>query len=146
MSNRIAAVTLLVLSCGCSPRSSGQQSVVLPVHQHGTTVWTTEPWTPTAAELAELESRITDVSKLKPDEPRDTRSITSPEKYFRQYLPYMHAGKKWVSINAFCRVPTYTDWHQTYVSVVDGGDCYWKALYDPVTHQFSNLRINGLGG
>jgi len=68
--------------------------------------------------------------------------IDHPERYFRQYVPVLRSGRKYVYINALCDEPPPEYWRERLVVVADGATCYWQALYDPATRRYSHLMIN----
>ena len=48
-----------------------------------------------------------------------------------------------IFINAFCSaVPSYA--HTEFVSISDGGTCYFRAYYDTVQHKFIYVLFNGV--
>ena len=135
------------------PVASGQteRSVLLPAHElkavsdryslvrsekyDGT-------WEPTKADLDGLDKSISQVSGMKIVGWPSSVHIEHPEKYYRQYLAVLVAGKKMIFVNAFSYVEEFPHWRDRLVLVEDGDLGFWQALYDPETMQFSNLRIN----
>lgn len=99
-------------------------------------------WQPDQANLGALKAALPQISGMKA-QPHDPRHIADPDRYFLQYLPIVHQGKKQIFVNAFCDTPTGDEWRHHLHVVIDGGECYWQAYYDPVTGKFSNLIING---
>jgi len=51
--------------------------------------------------------------------------------------------RKSIYVNAFCDNPPPATWKKQIYVVVDGWTCYWQAIYDPATKEFSSLTING---
>jgi hypothetical protein len=53
-------------------------------------------------------------------------------------------------LNAFCKKPKDVapmksgDWRQRPIDVCDGGDCFWSAVYDVLSGEFSDLQVNGI--
>lgn len=108
-------------------------------------------WTPTSAEIAQLEA---DLGKL-----LDVRSevccvsgssLTAKdiETSYRQYAGLMVNGQRLIYINAFPAASRtdgelLSDWRTEPVYVCDGGPWYWGVLYDPERRRFSQLAFNG---
>jgi hypothetical protein len=44
-----------------------------------------------------------------------------------------------------CSVEPGDSWRKHLIVVMDGGKCYWNAVYDPATQKFSDLVVNGRG-
>jgi hypothetical protein len=105
-----------------------------------------ESWQPTPTDLRSLAADLPQIRSLHTSE-HDPRQIDNLDRYFLQYLPIVQSGKKRIFVNAFCNdvEGAPNDWHHHLQAVYDGGDCFWQVYYDPATHRFSNLMINGLG-
>jgi hypothetical protein len=70
----------------------------------------------------------------------------NPQVFYRQYVGIVQAGKRRVYINAFApdTLEKHDDsWETKPTGACDGGNLFWGAVYDPVTHQFSELEFNG---
>jgi hypothetical protein len=58
--------------------------------------------------------------------------------------------RKLVYLNAFCKKPEDVapmkggDWRQRPIDVCGGGDCFWSAVYDLLSGEFSDLQVNGI--
>ena len=96
-------------------------------------------WSPSPTVIAKAESSISQIATLSSNYPRV--HIDHPDAYFRQYVPIRRAGHRLLYVNGFCEAPSY--WRTQLVIVMDGGTCYWQALYDPATDRYSSLTING---
>lgn len=100
-------------------------------------------WTPSSEQVAALESAL-------PDYLQGTAPPQSPElwrrlpEYRRQYVGIVEEGEQLIYANFFCN-PFAVEWQQEWVSVNDGGDCYFQLRYDPAQGTFSRLTINGEG-
>jgi len=80
------------------------------------------------------------------------------EKYYRQYIPYINEnGERIIKINAFCKIlesPPYpekgiNEWTKMdsknhYISVDDGGDCFWRITINIDKREYKNLMVNGV--
>ncbi|MBB5061263.1 hypothetical protein HDF16_005999 [Granulicella aggregans] len=106
---------------------------------------TDNAWQPTATQIESAESHLSQIIGLHTQWLGDTRVIDNPGGYYRQYVPIQLDGKKLLFVNAFCDRGLTADWRSRLVDVSDGGECYWKATYDPVTERYSDLAINGKG-
>lgn len=101
-------------------------------------------WQPTPGQIAKAEA-------LLPSLVRANRRPKEPLGY-RQYLGVVIGGRRMIYVNVFPRwlverrelagiAPQ--DWRTVFVSVCDGGDGFWGAVYDPETLRFSSPRFNG---
>jgi hypothetical protein len=115
-------------------------------------------WTLSREEIAQLESKLKpfleDVASGKRREaadyywraPSQAKAIVARlESYKRQYFGFTERGKKWILVNSFCEEHWKRDdsWLDRMVVVLDGGSCFFTALYDPATSQFERVTING---
>jgi hypothetical protein len=70
-------------------------------------------------------------------------------KYKRQYIGLIIRGKKVLLMSYFYDPASWSDptylgyWKHRWVSVLDGGDCFWEVIYDPATGAFSDWECNG---
>lgn len=102
-----------------------------------------DSWEPTVGDINDLNSNLSQISALSDKEPATNLHIADPNQYFRQYLALVVDGKRTIFVNAMCSVDRVQDWRKRLVIVMDGGKCYWHAVYDPGAHAFSNLMVNG---
>jgi len=146
-------VILLLFLIPSAPGQQGQRFVLLPAHEAKAVSdrYSRErseringSWQPTKADLDGLEKSLPQISKLEIFGWDSRVHIDRPEQYFRQYVAVLVSGKRKIFVNAFCGIngQPFTDWRDRLVIVSDGDICFWQALYDPATQQFSNLRIN----
>src|SRR5882672_837837 len=63
--------------------------------------------------------------------------------YTFQYQGQGSEASTYVLVNAFCNSWGLKDLTASFVMVKDGGECYFKVRYDPRTHKFLNLLVNG---
>jgi hypothetical protein len=101
-------------------------------------------WTPTEEQVMALEAALVPFleSEIAPDDYRYGfwDEIAS---YKRQYFGIaFEAEQPLIYANYFC-VDMFDQWLESYVLVMDGGDCFFQTIYDPATGTFSSLRING---
>ena len=96
-------------------------------------------FTPTEAMVAEAEAALPVYVAASP---RATeRIINELATYQRQYLGFTTADGSVLVINAFC--DSSYDPAGNVVVVMDGGDCFWQAVYDLTTHAFTYFSVNG---
>jgi hypothetical protein len=101
-------------------------------------------WTPSESQVLELEQRLPDFLKSS-KEPRANLIPSKLGKYKRQYYGFTAHGKKHIFLNAFCSSVFYPSdyWKSHFVLVMDGGECYFQAIYDPAEKQFTSVWVNG---
>jgi len=106
-----------------------------------------ENWEPTVGEINGLEANLSQLTTLSGQQSNPGQPIDDPHQYFRQYLAIAQDGKKLIFVDAFCERESGDPnaWRKRLVFVLDGGKCFWQALYDPATQKFSNLKVNGVG-
>lgn len=102
-----------------------------------------ESWEPTLGDMNDAETDLAQISGLSEKDPDPSRHIDNPRDYYRQYLAVQVNGKRRIYLNALCSVDQDANWRKRLIVVVDGGNCFWHAIYDPSTRIFSDLTING---
>ncbi|MGO9336623.1 MAG: hypothetical protein ACLPY1_03850 [Terracidiphilus sp.] len=151
LAQKLMITALLPFLIQGSPWQQEQRSVLLPAHESKAVSdrYSRErsekiggSWQPTKVDLDGLESNLPQISSMKVLGWDSKIHIDHPDRYFRQYVAVLVAGRREVFVNAFCDGQSFPDWRERLVVVIDGGTCYWQALYDPATKQFSNLMIN----
>jgi hypothetical protein len=100
-------------------------------------------WTPEKADIQALESSLDQITSLKATVGDPKIHIEHPDQYYRQYVGIIFTGRKRILVNSICEVKYNPDWRERLIVVVDGGPCFWHALFDPETRKFSDLEING---
>jgi hypothetical protein len=107
-------------------------------------------WLPTQADVQALESRLDRISSLLSVGLIPQKRIENPSRYYRQYVGIVVGDRKLIYLNAFCNKPEDVvvrqggDWRQSPLDVCDGGDCFWSAVYDPLSGEFADLQVNGI--
>ena len=97
------------------------------------------PFVPTEAMVAEAEAAL---PAYVANAPRaTTRIIDELASFERQYLGFETNDGPVLVINALCD-PSF-DTANSVVIVMDGGDCFWQAVYDLTTHEFTQFSVNG---
>jgi hypothetical protein len=140
-SRNFLLILLLVLAAHSRAQQQQQRFAVLPLSA-AKTVRNNGTWKPSQSDIDGAEASISQISSLKAERWSSAIYIDHPEKYFRQYVPVIRAGKRSIYVNAFCEEPPPADWRSQLVIVMDGATCFWQALYDPATKTYSNLTIN----
>ena len=100
-------------------------------------------WEPTLGDMNEAEGALSQITALSKSDPDANRHIGNPAEYYRQYVAVTIDGKRRMFLNALCSVEPNVAWRKRLVVVMDGGNCFWHALYDPATERFSELAVNG---
>jgi hypothetical protein len=99
-------------------------------------------WDPTPATLAELETAL---QPALPPAARNRGRLPKWDEYTFQYQGRTTLlGRTFVYVNAFCSHDG-RNLDQEWVSVFDGGACYFSAKYDPAMKQIYGLEVNGVG-
>ena len=102
-----------------------------------------EGWEPTLGDMNDLEANLAQITTLSNSDPDPSRRIDNPAEYYRQYVAVRIDGKRRIYLNALCSVDQDANWRKRLIVVLDGGKCFWHAMYDPSTRTFSNLTVNG---
>lgn len=146
-------VLLLSSALAAPPLDSKSGYVMVPGHardllkqcSRGTIGNAQGEWTPAAAQIAELEARLPQaLAQVKPQHHAG---------YGRQYGGLIVDGHKIIYVNAFPADELedmdkdrshwiYKVTHQA-VTVCDGGEDFFGAIYDPATKTFSSFQFNG---
>lgn len=101
-------------------------------------------WEPAKADIEGLESRLSLISKLRTTGFLEGVRIARPASYYRQYIGIVVAEHKMIYVNAFSGDKPPSDWREKLADYCDGGPAFWGVLYDPITHEFSDLATNGI--
>jgi len=101
-------------------------------------------WTPSAGEIESLEAKLRDFL-AKSGEPDAAQILFHLDTYKRQYIGFTVGGAKWILVNAFCGDEWKRNgrWREQLVAVLDGGRCYFRAIYNRAKSRFEILKING---
>ncbi len=143
MRTRKLLLFLSILACAQAEQET--HFVVLPGTAASIVIATQGTWTPTRTDINGAEETISQTTTLTADGWNSEVHIDHPERYFRQYVPVRHAGRKLLYLNAFCDEQPPHYWRKRLVIVSDGATCYWQVFYDPKRKSYSNLTINGRG-
>ena len=151
--HRHQAPTIAPSQHGNSGTRAGIEYVLLPASEGvayakvltGGSKAKVQSWEPTVADIEGLEANLAQIPSLL--ENGQNRHIDDPHRYHRQYVAFTQDGTQKIYVNAFCSTQGSdpNEWHKHLVIALDGGTCFWHALYDPSTQKFSDLAINGVG-
>jgi hypothetical protein len=102
-------------------------------------------WTPTTENIEALESSLPSyeqtIESTIPGISEDF--IYRLPFYKRQYAGFIQGGRNLILVNAMCEVD-YLTWLTRPVIVMDGGDCFFRVIYDPAAGTYSDFQINGV--
>jgi hypothetical protein len=98
-------------------------------------------WDPTAVALTQIETALKPALALAA---RNRGRLPGWREYTFQYQGRKTLlGRQFVYVNAFCNHES-RDLAEDWVTVLDGGACYFSAKYDPETKQIYDLEVNGV--
>ena len=94
---------------------------------------------PSKLQIETLEANLPHISDLKSSGAANGEKIAHPEQYFRQCVALVRAGQRLIYVNGLCQVQDISYWRDRLAIVMDGGNCFWQAWYDPATEMFLSL-------
>ncbi len=146
------ALTVLLVLCQTANAQKSKPFVLLPgTASHGISRFcsregisnVTGSWRPSKHAIQLLESRLQGISALRSKGELVGVQIQHPDYYYRQYLAVVIGSRKLIYVNAFSNDPLLP-WRTGLVDVCDSGPSGWGVVYDPITGQFSSLRVNSM--
>jgi hypothetical protein len=101
-------------------------------------------WTPSPTDVAAAEAALRNYLETRGDRAANAIAVKL-DTYRRQYLGDSPGGNRSILINAFCNgyLKHEPDWHRSFVIVLDGGDCFFRARFDPRTSTIEMFEVNG---
>lgn len=102
---------------------------------HRFTSFMTPPfWTPSVEQINRLQGKLSHVMT-------DNMRL---RQYRKQIFGYTENGKKVVFVNAFCQQAWAGNayWNEDFVTVSGGGECYFRAKYDPEEDLVLSFSVN----
>jgi len=100
-------------------------------------------WTPSQDDIKKMESKLSDIKKLRAKCCIEGEKVENLDHYYMQYVGIIFKGKKLIYINAFADDNPGEFWKETSVIICDGGTA-WGVLYDPESGKFFDLSVNGV--
>lgn len=99
-----------------------------------------ETWIPEKAQINMVFSKLERAVKKE----AQSEGICSLEwkDYKFQYTGIIENGTKLILVNAFCSDEAY--WKEQWVQILDGGSCYFQALYDTSESKFTYIIFNNV--
>ncbi len=96
-------------------------------------------WTPTQLELDRIFAKT--VIYIETTEKDNIKPLAS---YRHQHFGYISDGKQYIYNNYFCEsYDIDTEWYSSFISVDDGGNCFFQSIYDVTEQEIISLYING---
>jgi hypothetical protein len=105
----------------------GIQGVIVDTSAVGGFGLPTPYWTPTLADVTAAESAIAESE--------------GALDHLRQYAGFTEDGDRKILVNGFCSAEA--NWQAEIVFVLDGGECYFSAVYNVDTSELENFAFNG---
>lgn len=91
-------------------------------------------WTPTEADIQAAESALVRHMGRTPGLGAHMLDVT------RQYGGYVENGERKLFVNSFCA--GFDDWQSEVIYVLDGGDCFWQAVYNVDRGEIEAIWVN----
>lgn len=128
-------VTEVVTVGGTSSRSmtveiDGNPGVILDASNYRPDA---DGWSPSADHLQAAEDAVLVVALADDREPMLGG--------YRQYVGVVEDGERKVIINSMCK--HFDGWDKTYIEIMDGGPCFWNAVYNVESGEVESLVVNG---
>jgi len=98
-------------------------------------------WNPTPTMLTDLKAQIE--SYVRAQAKAQGRELENWQDYTFQYQGQEEKGRKFIFINAFCRLNDRQALDKQIIVIKDGGSCFFYLKYDPSKRVFFDLFING---
>ena len=157
----IVACTLITLSYPASTRSTDYviftvemaqaegewRNIYLPIGERpdlslGVGVGELPYYEPSPISTEAFKAALVDHLRANPDV-----TLMPLSEYRFQFVGLTIEGKQILFANAFCKShwQRYSYWRTNLVLVDDGGNCYFKAVYDPGIKSIMKLMVNGKG-
>ena len=98
-------------------------------------------WPPAGQMLGEMKAQLRPY--VENEAKRQSRKLRPWSQYIFQYQAQEDGGRRYVLVNAFCRKDPAWQLDKQLVRVLDGGTCYFHAMYDSQRHRYYEVFING---
>jgi hypothetical protein len=138
----VIALALLVVACN-RPPSLDDRSAILAFSElpHYLASGTT-PYAPSVRDMQRFRGALPSVVP--------SAIAGAAPSYYGQFIGYVDtSGQRWIHGNFMCRVDHLEksfggeSWKRGYISVSDGGPCYFRVDWSPDTNATRNLSVNG---
>ncbi len=116
-----------------------------------------EFWTPTKEQIKLVEIILENAIINNTEVHWEILNVKTVKKYYRQYSFYKdEKGDLLVFINAFCEIyetPIESngnwkmkpfDWKNNFMTVLDGGDCFWSIKINLTKQNYFDFMVNGV--
>jgi hypothetical protein len=138
-------IMLAICSAGCASDLDDvvpARSMLVKTSEFEGVILLPGDWVPTVDEILALEEQL--VTYL-PQQQSAFDGLQAPiverlPTYKRQYWGVLENEKRLIVTNFFCDASRY-DWHEKEVSVLDGGDCFFRLRYDVEAGAFTYVVI-----
>ena len=101
-------------------------------------------WRPDEGMLSELETKLKPVVLAKSVHRGRVHDWDSYTFQYEGRSPLL--GEKYIYVNAFCDEPiNHPNLKNKWVTVFDGGACFFSAKYEPATKRLFDVEVNGVG-
>ena len=146
---KVLGLFFLIVLLACHiiglPQLSNQDSVIFNAEQ--AEVQYLAPLTPTGSVDSYWNVSDEQVSQMNTalltylQEQNESELLENFADYQQQFFGYVVDGQQMIYGNYFC--VEFEDWRSNFVFVMDGGDCFFQAVYDVVSDKIISLSING---
>jgi hypothetical protein len=110
----------------------------LPAEAENAWVHVRGSWEPPAGALGALKNGLQSFVAIN----TGRRTLRPWQEYAFQYQGQVDRGRRYILVNALCRVDPGWSLQSQVLLVLDGGTCYFHLKYDPVEGSFYDLFIN----
>jgi hypothetical protein len=151
----LAVSTAQAQGAGKLVEGPGYKGVIFPAELKLQAQDTARRWTPTAADIEQLERDLAGFMAKQPSKSPVNWTSQGPSiqqqlrGYTRQYAGYFSPkGEKMIYVNCFWNAdddPFLKDWPSYVIEVNDGGSAFWHIHYNASRRKFRGLGINGVG-
>ena len=120
--------------------AEGVQGVIFPAGAAGRDIgWPEmERWTPSTDEAMKADAIARECIREEAPEVHERYDV-----YTRQYVGYLHEGRKLIFINYFTQRPDFDDWRKALVRVKDGGINFFEVRVDLATSTCVQVYVHG---
>lgn len=101
-------------------------------------------WRVSPAELAQMASQLPAAALSANGGKKTEKDVLT---YTIQFKALGSPGRRVVEVRGACQVhgTTHGELQKDFLVVIDGGQCYFNAVWDATQRKFKHLRFNGVG-